>query len=85
MPFATMRGPYPHCWDNLLSVGAGYTTTSVSFKPSPAARSCFFERAGSYPFNLILLDIDLGGRTVPVSRGAWEKLNRAFLDNYREA
>ncbi len=26
-----------------------------------------------------------GGRTVPVSRGAWEKLNQAFLDHYREA
>lgn len=25
-----------------------------------------------------------GGRSVPVSRGAWEKLNRAFLDYYRE-
>ena len=26
-----------------------------------------------------------GGRSVPVSRGAWEKLNRAFIDYYREA
>ena len=25
-----------------------------------------------------------GGRSVPVSRGAWEKLNRAFIDYYRE-
>lgn len=25
-----------------------------------------------------------GGRGVPVSRGAWEKLNRAFIDYYRE-
>lgn len=24
-----------------------------------------------------------GGRSVPVSRGAWEKLNRAFIDYYR--
>ena len=26
-----------------------------------------------------------GGRSVPVSRGAWEKLSRAFIDYYREA
>ena len=26
-----------------------------------------------------------GGHSVPVSRGAWEKLNRAFIDYYREA
>lgn len=26
-----------------------------------------------------------GGRSVPVSRGAWAKLNRAFIDYYREA
>ena len=26
-----------------------------------------------------------GGRSVPVSRGAYEKLNRAFIDYYREA
>lgn len=26
-----------------------------------------------------------GGRSVPVSRGAWENLNRAFIDYYREA
>lgn len=26
-----------------------------------------------------------GGRSVPISRGAWEKLNRAFIDYYREA
>ena len=26
-----------------------------------------------------------GGRRVPVSRGAWENLNRAFIDYYREA
>lgn len=26
-----------------------------------------------------------GGRRVPVSRGVWEKLNRAFIDYYREA
>lgn len=26
-----------------------------------------------------------GGRRVPVSRGAWKKLNRAFIDFYREA
>ena len=26
-----------------------------------------------------------GGRSVPVSRGAWESLNRAFIDYYREA
>ncbi|MDE7218376.1 MAG: LytTR family DNA-binding domain-containing protein, partial [Oscillospiraceae bacterium] len=26
-----------------------------------------------------------GGYSVPVSRGAWEKLNRAFIDYYREA
>lgn len=26
-----------------------------------------------------------GGRGVPVSRGAWERLNRAFIDYYREA
>lgn len=26
-----------------------------------------------------------GGRGVPVSRGAWENLNRAFIDYYREA
>ncbi len=26
-----------------------------------------------------------GGRSVPVSRGAWEGLNRAFIDYYREA
>ena len=26
-----------------------------------------------------------GGRSVPVSRGAWEKLNRAFIDYYQEA
>lgn len=25
-----------------------------------------------------------GGHSVPVSRGAWEKLNRAFIDYYRE-
>ena len=25
-----------------------------------------------------------GGRSVPVSRGAWKKLNRAFIDYYRE-
>ena len=25
-----------------------------------------------------------GGRSVPVSRGAWERLNRAFIDYYRE-
>ncbi|MCI9432500.1 MAG: response regulator transcription factor [Oscillospiraceae bacterium] len=26
-----------------------------------------------------------GGRSVPVSRGAWERLSRAFIDYYREA
>lgn len=26
-----------------------------------------------------------GGRNIPVSRGAWENLNRAFIDYYREA
>ena len=25
-----------------------------------------------------------GNRSIPVSRGAWEKLNRAFIDYYRE-
>ena len=55
-------------------LGTDFIPTHRSF----LVNLCHVERVGR---GQCLLE---GGRSVPVSRGAWEKLNRAFIDYYRE-